>query len=177
MRTGIHNGERRKRMAEITTTEREWKVRDRQEDILRRAKVLIKNGQIVVTNQEEANFAGELGNEAASLQKYSREHPEKYGPPAEPGEITILDRLHDRRIAAFRKLDTPLGFIATSCKNAANSWRLDEQRRLEEEARRLETQKRNQGDLGFVTPRKKVEVAGLIPMGDRWIAKVYRCDG
>src|SRR4029453_3457482 len=100
--------------AEITT---ELTVQARQEDILRRAKVLTKNGQIVVTNQEEADFAGELVTEGALLKKEHEEQPEYYGTDLEPGEIPILDKLKKRRIAAFDKLDIPLGFIVASAKN------------------------------------------------------------
>jgi hypothetical protein len=152
-------------------------VQARQEDILRRAAMLTKNGRIVVTNQEEADFAGETANEGALLQQEWREQPENYGTLAEPGEIPITNKLHDRRIAAWRKLDAPLGFVVTGCRNAANSWRLEEQRKLEEAAQKREAKEHAKGNQEFVLPRKKIEVAGLIPMGDRWKAKVYWCAG
>jgi hypothetical protein len=150
-------------------------VQARQEDILRRAAILTKNGQIVVTNQEEADFAGELVTEGALLQKEHEEQPEYYGTRAEPGEIPILDKLKKRRIAAFDKLDVPLGFIVTSAKNAISSWIKREREKREQAALKDEARKRKK-DPAFVAPREEPSVANVTPTV-RWEAEVFCCKG
>lgn len=163
-------------MAEITTTERELKVRDRQNDIMQRVALLTnpKTKQIVVTNQEEADLASGLVTDSEMLRAEWK--LEWYGTPIQPGDIPKADALHKSLVARWRRIDTPLSSIVTGCKSAINFWRIREQQKREQAALKLEAKEHKKGNVEFVAPREKVEAAGMTAV-ERWDAEVYWCEG
>jgi len=163
-------------MAEITTTERELKVRDRQDDILRRVAALTnpKTKQIVVTNQDEADMASGLVTDSEILKAEWK--LEWYGTPVQPGDIPRADALHKSLVARWRKIDTPLSSIVTGCKNAINFWRICEQQKREQAAQKLEAREHKKGNQEFVVPREEIGVVGMVPFV-RWEAEVFYCEG
>ena len=155
----------------------EKKIEQRQNSIMVRiAELQDKETKVIrVTSKGDADLAGAIVTDIAALRAEWR--LEWYGTKVNPGDIPKADEVHRNLVKRFKALDTPMSILENTFKVAANDWVQREQRRIDEEARRInEREQKKHPESTFVFQAEKVAVEGLAARDVKQF-EVYWCEG